>query len=43
MRTTLRFGTALELNMIQPVLDAGAKYKILASPVAAADMVWQGK
>jgi NitT/TauT family transport system substrate-binding protein len=43
IRTTLRFGTALELNMIQPVLDAGAKYKILASPVAAADMVWQGK
>jgi ABC-type nitrate/sulfonate/bicarbonate transport system substrate-binding protein len=42
-RTTLHFGATLDPNMVQPVLDAGLKYKILASPVSAADMIWAEK
>jgi NitT/TauT family transport system substrate-binding protein len=38
----MRFGDKLDPRFIQPVFDAGAKYKILA-PTTAADFIWDGK
>ncbi|HXF34359.1 MAG TPA: ABC transporter substrate-binding protein [Candidatus Acidoferrales bacterium] len=38
----MRFGDKLDPRFIQPVFDAGAKYKILP-PTTAADFIWDGK
>jgi NitT/TauT family transport system substrate-binding protein len=41
-RATMRFGERLEPRFIQPVFDAGAKYKLLP-PTNAADFMWDAK
>jgi len=33
------YATALDAKLIQPVLDAGAKYKALERPFNAADLI----
>jgi NitT/TauT family transport system substrate-binding protein len=39
----VRFATKLDPAQIQPVYDAGLKYKLLAGPVSAAEFTWNGK
>jgi NitT/TauT family transport system substrate-binding protein len=41
--TKTRFATKLEPALIQPVYDAGYKYKLIAGAVTAADFCWNGK
>lgn len=39
----MRFADKLATNLIQPVYDSAAKYKLLAGPVTASDFAWNGK
>jgi NitT/TauT family transport system substrate-binding protein len=41
-RAIMRFGNKLEPRFVQPVFDAGAKYKLMAQ-TSAADFMWDGK
>jgi len=41
-KAIMRFGDKLDPRFIQPVFDAGAKYKLLP-PTSAADFIWDGK
>jgi len=34
------YGTQLEPSLIQPVIDAAAKYGIIDKPIAASDLIW---
>jgi ABC-type nitrate/sulfonate/bicarbonate transport system substrate-binding protein len=36
------YGLTIEPKLLQPVIDGAQKYGILASPVAAADLIWTG-
>ena len=38
-----RFATNFDPSMLQPVLDAATKYKMLAGSISAADIAWNGK
>ena len=42
-RAKMRYADRLDPALIQPVFDAALKYKLLPGPLAAADMVWNGK
>jgi len=42
-KTKIHFAKKLDPAYIQPVYDAGYKYKLLSGPIAAADMCWNGK
>jgi NitT/TauT family transport system substrate-binding protein len=37
----ITFAQSLDPTLIQPVIDAGARYKIIAKPYPAADMMWK--
>jgi NitT/TauT family transport system substrate-binding protein len=41
-RAIMRYGENLDPRFVQPVFDAGAKYKLMA-PTNAADFMWDGK
>ena len=37
----MTFAQTLDPSLVQPVIDAGARYKIIAKPYAAAEMLWK--
>ncbi len=39
----IRFASKLDTNLIQPVYDSAAKYKLLTGAVTASDFAWNGK
>jgi NitT/TauT family transport system substrate-binding protein len=41
--TRVRFATRLDPALIQPLLDSATRYKVVAAPVSASDLIWNGR